>query len=298
VAADVNCSNVITAYDASLILQYVIGMIPAFPCPDPWVWFASPCEACVHQCFNSIDFIGVLKGNVSGAPSIAPFAGAGVTYVRLGRPRHFAGKVRVPVFVREAEDVFSVELGISFMESALEFESVVPAGLASGFASADLVSDGNIALAMASASSFSGDGRIATLTFRKVRSAPGIPVASPKVSLNSALFNEGIPEAIIEDNDYQEEIVKIGLGPVTPNPFAASTVISYAVPAASHVSVSIYNVNGQLVTTLVDGTVEAGVHRVTWNGKDTSESRVARGVYFCRMHAGEFSATEKIVLLK
>ena len=298
VAADVNCSNVITAYDASLILQYVIGMIPAFPCPDPWVWFPSPCEACVHQCFSSIDFIGVLKGNVSGAPSLASFAGAGETYVKLGRPRYVAGQVKVPVVVRDAADIFSVEFDISFMESALELESVVPAGLASGFASADMVSDGVINVAMASAQSFSGDGRIATLTFRRNRSAPAIPTASRRVSLNSVLFNEGVPEAIIESNEYREEIVKMGLGPVTPNPFAASTVISYAVPAASQVSISIYNVNGQLVTTLVDGSVEAGVHQATWDGKDDNDNQVARGVYFCRMNAGEFRATEKIVLLK
>lgn len=298
VAADVNCSNVITAYDASLILQFVIGMIPAFPCPDPWVWFPSPCEACVHQCFYPINFVGVLKGNVSGAPSLAPFAGAGETYVKLGRPRYVAGQVKVPVLVRNAADIFSVEFDVSFMESALEFESVVPAGLASGFASADMVSDGVISVAMAGSQSFGGDGRIATLTFRKNLSVPAVPSVSPRVSLSSALFNEGTPEAIIEGDEYREETVRMGLGPVTPNPFAASTVICYALPAASHVSLSIYNVNGQLVRTLVDGGVEAGVHRVAWDGKDSSENQVARGVYFCRMNAGEFSATEKIVLLK
>ena len=218
--------------------------------------------------------------------------------MRLGQPRHFAGEVKVPVFVKDAASIFSAELYISYNERDLEFESVVPAGLAEGFTAAHGVTDGGLAVAMAGVESFGGDGRIATLTFQKKRIAPGIPVVLPRISLNSVLFNEGTPSAIIEGNDYEEEIVKIRLGPVTPNPFMGSTVISYTVPAASHVSLSIYNVNGQLVRTVVDGSMEAGVHRAAWDGRDSNENQVARGVYFCRMTAGEFTATEKIVLLQ
>lgn len=298
IAADVNCSNVITAYDASLVLQYVVGMLPAFPCPEPWVWYPSPCEACVSDCFGGVNYIGVLKGNVSGAPAVAQLTAAGEAYVRLGHPRHSAGEVHIPVFVRGAEDVFSVELDLLYDTGALEFVSVVPAGLTDGWASVDRVSADSIVVAMAGTESFTGSGRIATLAFSKKRFAPGVPVASPRVKLDAVLFNEGVPAAVIEDNDYQEEIVTIGFGPISPNPFTGSTVISYAVPAASHVSLSIYNVNGQLVKTVVEGNVEAGAHRATWDGTDNRGSRVARGIYFCRMAAGEFSATGKVVLLK
>jgi flagellar hook assembly protein FlgD len=44
--------------------------------------------------------------------------------------------------------------------------------------------------------------------------------------------------------------------------------------------------------------VEAGAHQVTWDGRDSAGDKVARGVYFCRMSAGEFSATEKMVMLQ
>jgi flagellar hook assembly protein FlgD len=52
------------------------------------------------------------------------------------------------------------------------------------------------------------------------------------------------------------------------------------------------------VKTVVEGSVEAGSHRATWDGTDNSGSRVARGIYFCHMAADEFSATGKVVLLK
>jgi hypothetical protein len=298
VAADVNCSGAVTAYDASLILQYVVGYLPAFPCPQPWVWFSDPQDGCVSDCPGSVDFIGVVKGNVSGPPAPAPLLGAGETYVYLGHPRHFMGKVNVPVFVREAETISAVKLDILYDTRALQFESVLPAGLAEGYAWAHRVSADSVFFAMASSGSFEGNGRIATLTFSKRWSAPAIPRVSPRVDLVAALFNEGTPEAVIEDNDYEEEIAAFGLGPVTPNPFTGSTMISYTIPAASHATVRIYNVAGRLVRTLVDGAVEAGAHQAAWDGSDNEGRTVARGVYFCRMTAGEFSATEKVVLLK
>ncbi|MGD9141577.1 MAG: FlgD immunoglobulin-like domain containing protein [bacterium] len=298
IAADVSCTNSITAYDASLVLQYVVGALPAFPCPDPWVWFPSPCDGCIYGCDGGVDYIGVLKGNVSGAPDIAPFAPPVQAYIKLGHPRHDAGTVKIPVFVRETEDIFSVELGLLYDTGALEYVSAVAGGLASGWAIEDRANADSIFIAMASATSFTGNGRIATLTFNKKRFAPGVPVASPKVNLNEAMFNEGDPVAVIEDNDYKEEIVKIGMGPIRPNPFSATTTISYALPAASHVSLSVYDVNGRLVKTLVDEDAEAGTHLAVWDGTDSTGHRVARGIYFCRMAADEFSATAKVVLLK
>ena len=55
---------------------------------------------------------------------------------------------------------------------------------------------------------------------------------------------------------------------------------------------------GQLVRTLADEHAAAGTHTIGWDGTDSSGDRVARGVYFVRMAAGDFRASEKIVLLK
>jgi flagellar hook assembly protein FlgD len=61
----------------------------------------------------------------------------------------------------------------------------------------------------------------------------------------------------------------------------------------------VYNVAGQLVCTLVDGVVEAGVvHETTWRGLNNNGSPVASGVYFCRLVASDFVQTKKMVLLQ
>jgi hypothetical protein len=84
-----------------------------------------------------------------------------------------------------------------------------------------------------------------------------------------------------------------------PNPFNPTTAIGYDVPAGgADVTIGVYDVAGRLVRTLVDERRPAGSHRVTWDGRDASRQPVATGVYFCRMQAGSFVQTRKMVLLK
>ncbi len=78
-----------------------------------------------------------------------------------------------------------------------------------------------------------------------------------------------------------------------PNPFNPVTTISFSLPVASHVSLEVYNVMGQRVTTVADGFYGAGVHACEWDG-----SAVASGVYFYRIETPEFIETKKMMLLK
>jgi len=88
------------------------------------------------------------------------------------------------------------------------------------------------------------------------------------------------------------------LGQNYPNPFNASTEIRYQTPKADHVSLKIYNTLGEETRTLVDADREANWHVVTWDGRDNTGSEVASGLYFCRLKAGDFSRTIKMVLLR
>ena len=78
-----------------------------------------------------------------------------------------------------------------------------------------------------------------------------------------------------------------------PNPFNPVTTIEYTLPEAARVKVEVYNLLGQVVEVLADGHLEAGYHKVQWDGSD-----MASGIYFYRIIAGNFTDTKRMVLLK
>ncbi|HET9130973.1 MAG TPA: T9SS type A sorting domain-containing protein, partial [Terriglobia bacterium] len=78
-----------------------------------------------------------------------------------------------------------------------------------------------------------------------------------------------------------------------PNPFNPTTTISFQLPAASKVSLKIYDLLGREIQTLVNGEMNPGTHQVSFEA-----STLASGIYFYRLNAGMYTATRKLVLLK
>jgi hypothetical protein len=84
----------------------------------------------------------------------------------------------------------------------------------------------------------------------------------------------------------------------TPNPFNPTTLIRYQLADREHVTLAVYDANGQLVRTLVDETRPLGNNEVAWDGRSDAGLPVGSGVYFYRLTAGKFSEARKMVLLK
>ncbi|HSG99426.1 MAG TPA: T9SS type A sorting domain-containing protein [candidate division Zixibacteria bacterium] len=83
-----------------------------------------------------------------------------------------------------------------------------------------------------------------------------------------------------------------------PNPFNPSTQISFALANPGVVRLTVYNLLGQVVTTLVDREFRAGTHTVRWNGRDAHGSAVSSGVYLYRFEADGVVANRKMMLVK
>ena len=83
-----------------------------------------------------------------------------------------------------------------------------------------------------------------------------------------------------------------------PNPFNPSTTIEYCLAERCHVSISVYNVLGERVTTLVDKAVSAGRYTAMWDGRDSRGRLVSSGLYFCRLRAADLTETRKMLLLR
>ena len=103
------------------------------------------------------------------------------------------------------------------------------------------------------------------------------------IGIRESTTGTSAPKAITLDQNY-------------PNPFNLNTVISYRLSMAHEVTVSIFNLNGQLVQTLFSGKQNAGMHQVVWNGRDESGRWVPAGVYFVRLRDG-VAQTQKMVIV-
>ena len=296
IAAEVSCNGLIQSYDASLILQYVVEKIDAWGCPYYWTFLRSE-EECSWVCDKQVDFVGVLLGDVSG-PLPPPPGDPTDVPVWLGVPSHYEDYVEIPIRMKDGTDICAAEFEIEFDSDAFTVDDVYVLGPTSAFMPAYNVPDpGRLLIGIAGDTCVDGSGRVVMIVFKK--KFLSMPVAEPRATLKEALFNEGVPSAVIVDKDWPAEVHRfMSLGPVSPNPSASGTVISFEVPSVTPVKIGIYDVTGQLVRTVYDAQASAGTHRVEWDARDSSGNRVARGVYFVRMEAGDFRASEKLVLLK
>jgi hypothetical protein len=106
------------------------------------------------------------------------------------------------------------------------------------------------------------------------------------------------PRARILDTEQRYLPDRYELSANVPNPFNPRTEVSYQLPEASEVRLTIYNTAGQRVRRLVEEGKEAGSYRVVWDGLDESGRRTATGVYLYELKAGDFVQVRKMALIR
>lgn len=129
--------------------------------------------------------------------------------------------------------------------------------------------------------------------WNELRYPPGHPDYPRSIDFAFALRQK-----IDTDVDDVPTPPEFGLKQNTPNPFNPTTVIRFSIPEAGNVQITIHDVNGRVVRSLVSGNYQAGEHPVVWDGKDDSGRDVGSGLYFTRFQAGELTASQKMVLLR
>jgi predicted CXXCH cytochrome family protein len=114
--------------------------------------------------------------------------------------------------------------------------------------------------------------------------------------LESAIANF-IPTTSVEIIDNTVPL-KFELSQNYPNPFNPTTSISFAIASKEHVVLQIYDVGGNLISTLVDKDMSAGTYRIVWSCTNNSGMRVTTGVYLYKIMAGSYTESKKMILLK
>jgi len=106
-------------------------------------------------------------------------------------------------------------------------------------------------------------------------------------------YMDGIAVDILTGVSEKPLPIAYSLGQNYPNPFNPTTLIRYSLPASGQVSLAIYDVLGREVAALVDARQESGYYETEWDATGFSS-----GVYFYRIHAGDYVDMKKLVLMK
>jgi len=102
----------------------------------------------------------------------------------------------------------------------------------------------------------------------------------------------------VDDGEDETQPDGYSLSHNYPNPFNPSTTIEYNVVSRSDVTIDIYNIIGQKLSTLVNEIKPAGKYKITWDGLHQNGTQAASGIYFYRFRAGEYEETHKMILIK
>lgn len=269
VPGDTSGDGTISAYDAGLILQFVVGLIEEFPA----------------------DRIGAPEG-VRALPSYA------VAIPRLSAKP--GGRIRVPLYIEDATGLYAGGFRLRYDPSVLKAVEATPSSLLNGSLwRVNLEMLGEIRFAFATPTPLRGGGKLLEITFEVTPDAEGL--ASP-VTIIAVNLNNSVPVRI-ENGLITVSPSVTRLLPNYPNPFNPETWIPFKLAEKAHVTIRIYDLSGRLVRTLDLGEREAGVYlskdkAAFWDGRDMSGRRVASGVYFCRLQAGDQTDLRPITVLK
>jgi ligand-binding sensor domain-containing protein len=135
-------------------------------------------------------------------------------------------------------------------------------------------------------------------------SIPGNPltgVASPDGTVwigTSTGISRFRPENPLSVGDGMAFPASVSITGNFPNPFNPSTTITFTLPSAGRVELSVYSATGQKVRTLLSGPLAAGTHSAVWDGKDDSGKMVSSGIYIARACSGRQVAGHKMLFMK
>jgi len=279
--ADVSGNGTITSYDASLILQYTVGLISVFPVE------ISP-KATSPVDIKTKNYLALQKlGNVN--------------LFLIGNSANFGDKLTVPVRISNSSGVVSLQLTLKYESSLVKLENV---SLGDNYSNYNLnyyadEKTGELRIAIAGTSPLANDGNILNLIFDVAKDIKG--TIETKINVSEFMANEDdfTKSANIESIQIIGKPTSYALMQNFPNPFNPSTTIQYQIPEENaHVALTIYDVDGRVVKTLVNEIQKAGTYKITWNGTNNSGLKVASGIYIYRLQANKFTDTKKLVVLK
>ena len=271
-AGDVTQDASLSAMDAAVILDYVVGNVESLPIDQAMVTIAG-------------GFVDI--------------PGASVTPGDL---------ITMPIELEAGENVRSFEIELSYDPDVLLYSSISWGETTGGMSIVDYQED---ALIRATAAGLEPINQNITLGYVEFQMVDSFNDYQTTVTMNRSRLNEAdaqIEQAsavftnallVVDDWGHGGVPEEFAIKQNFPNPFNPTTRIRYQLPEQSNVTIQIYDIMGRIVRTLVTNQNElAGFHQLTWDATNNNGDPVSAGMYLYVIQAGDFRDTKKMVLLK
>jgi hypothetical protein len=285
---DVDSSGGPTPYGASLVLQYTVGL-------------------------TTLSSVQMYAANVDGDSLVTAHDAAWILYayahhdslpngsvlqkqiasgeVAIGQLSNTDNSklVSLPIKLDNTSNVYSAYIELNLNPKLVDVNKV-NSSLPQGWLVSHNYQNGVLKIAMAGTTPLT-DGNLAVLgLIMKDKSAKFD--LSGKIQLNNA------PAVELNTVTVKQIPSQFELSQNYPNPFNPTTTIKYQIAQDTRVTLEVFNMLGQKIATLVNGTQSAGYYNISWNGMNSFGQQVSSGVYIYRLHAGSFVKTLKMNLLK
>ena len=266
---DTSGDGTISAFDAGLILQFVVGLIDEFPA----------------QQLSSPDGIKMLPSYGVSLPQLSAKAGE---------------KIHVPLTIQDATGLFAGGIRLEYDPTVLKAVEVLPSTmLNSSYWQANTQLNGEVRFAFAALSPLQKGGNLFTITFEVSPHTEGrvSPITFSRVDFNNVVSVER------RNGSVSISPSATRLLPNYPNPFNPETWIPYQLAEDTHVRIRIFNSLGQLVRIFDLGEQQAGGYLMKgkaayWDGEDAFGQQAASGVYFYQLQASDFTAVRRMAIFK
>ena len=286
IAGDVTGDGNVSVYDAALIAQYSVGIIESFPAGS-WV-FSPECNTyTLNENYPDEIFYGIAIGDPSGnwthSERLHDTEPEAVNLVSSSR-----GQLSLPISYTEEFSSCLVKYEVNTDE--LRLVDIILHNALSDFESVSKFENGILTYACYGTESVQVTAPAITLIFETINGQSH----QQEIQQFLVMFNE----TIVSDEEvtavHEESIpTQVTLHRNIPNPFNPSTLISFDLPTATFVTLKVYNISGELVSTLLKEEKSAGTHQCSFNARGLSS-----GVYFTQLNVGGLIKTQKMVLIK
>jgi FlgD Ig-like domain len=276
------------AYSASLVLQYLVGLktlnslqLNAADADKDLKVTANDAEWILYATVYGTYPNGSLPKTTQSQP--------GRIIIGQVNLQENSNSVTIPIVLYQSQGIHACYIELNIDRRYADIENVT-GNLPKGWLMAQNYTNGVLKIAMAGVDPLT-DGKIAAINLN-------LKDKNAKLDINGTAKLNANYDQTISGSAVKAVISQFGLSQNYPNPFNPSTVINYQIAQNSQVNLTVYDILGQKVKTLVNGLQQAGYYNITWDGSNDLGSKVAAGIYFYRLQSGNFFKTLKMNLLK